>query len=67
MASEPSTSEKNLLDNDVNMDVEPLSDSITQINLSGILNKTIQSETQRESPVDEGLIQLTTFIETRGK
>ena len=38
-----------------------------QINLSGILNKTIQSETQRESPVDEGLIQLTTFIKTRGK
>ena len=28
MASEPSTSETNLLDNDINMDVEPLSDSI---------------------------------------
>ena len=67
MASEPSRSETNLLDNDVNMDVEPLSDSITQINLSGILNKTIQSETQRESPVDEGLTQSTTFIETQGK
>ena len=30
MASEPSRSETNLLDNDVNMDVEPLSDSVTQ-------------------------------------
>ena len=66
MTSQPSRSETNLLDGD-NMEVDPLSDSVTQINLSGILNKTIQPEPHGDSPVDEGLTQTTNFIETRGK
>ena len=66
MASQPSRSETNLLD-DNNMEVDPLSDSVTQINLSGILNKTLQPEPQKDSPVDEGPTQTITFIETRGK
>lgn len=49
------------------MEVDPLSDSVMQINLSGILNKTIQAEPQRDSPVDENSTQTTSFIETRGK
>ena len=55
MAAEPSKSETQLLDNA--MDVDPLSDSITHINLSGILNKSIQlqPEAQTETPVDERL------------
>ena len=65
MATQPSKSETDLLD--INMEVYPLSDSVTQINLSGILNKTIQPEPQRDSPVDDGPAQITTFIETKGK
>ena len=46
-------SESNLLDSE-NMEIDPLSDSVTRINLSGILNKSIQSEPKdEESPVDE--------------
>ena len=41
--------------------------SVTQINLSGILNKSIRTEPQEDSPVDEGPTQTTTFIDTRGK
>ena len=50
MATEPSKSETQLLDNA--MDVDPLSDSVTHINLSGILNKSIQlqPEAQTETP-----------------
>ena len=62
--AQPSRSETDLLD--INMQVDPLSDSVTQINLSGILNKTIQPESQRDSPVDDGPAR-TTFIETKGK
>ena len=40
MASQPSRSETNLLDSN-NMEVDPLSDSVTQMHLSGIMNKTI--------------------------
>ena len=65
MAAEPSKSETNLLDNI--MEVDPLSDSVTHINLYGILNKSIQPEGQKETPVDEGLTQTTNFIEVRGK
>ena len=69
MAAEPSKSETQLLDNA--MDVDPLSDSVTHINLSGILNKSIQlqPEAQIETPVDErlALTQPTNFIEVRGK
>ena len=69
MAAEPSKSETQLLDNA--MDVDPLSDSVTHINLSGILNKSIQlqPEAQIETPVDErlALTQTTNFIEVRGK
>ena len=60
MASEPSRSETNLLDSDNNMEVEPLNDSVTHINLSGILNKTIQPDIQRDTPVDEEMTQSTT-------
>ena len=64
MAAEPSKSETQLLDNA--MDVDPLSDSVTHINLSGILNKSIQlqPEAQIETPVDErlALTQTTNFI-----
>ena len=35
------------------MDVDPLNDSVTHINLSAILNKSIQPEGQKETPVDE--------------
>ena len=52
MTSQPSRSESNLLDAD-NMESDPLNDSVTQINLSGILNRTIQTETLSDSPVDE--------------
>ena len=38
-----------------------------QINLTGILNRTIQPEPQRDSPVDDGPTQTTSFIETKGK
>ena len=62
MATQPSRSETDLLD--INMEVDPLSDSVTQINL---LNKTIQPESQRDSPVDDGPAQAMTFIETKGK
>ena len=50
MATEPSKSEAQLLDNA--MDVDPLSDSVTHINLSRILNKSIQlqPEAQTETP-----------------
>ena len=65
MATQPSRSETDLLD--INMEVDPLSDSVTQINLSRILNKTIQPESQRDSPVDNSPAQTTTFIETKGK
>ena len=69
MATEPSKSETQLLDSA--MDVDPLSDSVTHINLSGILNKSIQlqPEAQTESPVDDTLTltQATNFIEVRGK
>ena len=53
MATEPSKSEAQLLDNA--MDVDPLSDSVTHINLAGILNKFIQlqPEAQTETPVDD--------------
>ena len=63
---EPSKSETSLLENE-NMEIDPLSDSVTQINLSGILNKTIQPDGPKETPVDEGPTQTTNFIETRGK
>ena len=63
---EPSKSETSLLEND-NMEVDPLSDSVTQINLSDILNKTIQPDGQKETPVDEGSIQIANFIKTRSK
>ena len=66
MANQPSRSETNLLDGE-NMEVEPLNDSVTQINLSGILNKTIQPQAQQDSPVDEGPTQIASFLETRGK
>ena len=66
MASQPSRSEIDLLE-DNNMEVDPLSDSVTQNNLSGILNKSIQAEPQGDSPVDEGPTQITSFLETRGK
>ncbi|MCG8624013.1 MAG: hypothetical protein MJE68_18735, partial [Proteobacteria bacterium] len=49
------------------MEVDPVSDSVTQINLSGILNISIRTEPQEDSPVDEGPTQTTTFIDTRGK
>ena len=69
MAAEPSKSETQLLDNA--MHVDPLSDSVTHINLSGILNKSIhlQPEALIETPVDERLTltQTTNFIEVRGK
>ena len=55
MAAEPSKLEAQLIDNA--MEVDPLSDSVTHINLSGILNKSIQlqPEAQTETPVDERL------------
>ena len=65
MATQPSRSETDLLV--INMEVDPLSDSVTQINLSRILNKTIQPESQRDSPVDNSPAQTMTFIETKGK
>ena len=65
MARELSESETNLLD--INMEVDPSSDSFIQINLSGILNKTIQSEGQYETPIDERLTQTTHSIEGRTK
>ena len=68
MATVPSELETNLLNNV--MDVDPLSDSVTHINLSGILNKSIQPEGQKETPVDDRLTQTTqtaNFIDVRGK
>ena len=65
MATVPSELETNLLDNV--MDVDPLSDSVTHINLSGILKKSIQPEGQKETPVDDRLTQMANFIDVRGK
>lgn len=65
MATAPSESETNLLDNV--MDVDPLSDSVTHINLSGILNKSVQPEGQKETSVDDRLTQTANFIDIRGK
>ena len=53
---EPSKSETSLLENE-NMKVDPLSDSVTQINLSGILHK-IQPAWQGEATVDEGVTDI---------
>ena len=39
------------------MEVEPLNDSITQINLS----QNHQPDIQRETPVDKGMTQSTTY------
>ena len=65
MATAPSNSETNLLDNV--LDVDPLSDSVTHIHLSGIINKSIQPEGQKETPVDDRLTQTANFIDVRGK
>ena len=65
MATLPSKSETNLLDNVMNVD--PLSNSVTHINLSGIFNKSIQPEGQKETPVDDRLMQMANFIDAKGK
>ena len=48
-------------------EVDPLSDSVTQINLSRVLNKTIQPEPQKDGPANDSPTQIISFIETKGK
>ena len=68
---QPTRSEMDVLDdNNMEMETDPLSASITQINLSGILNRTIRetsSNQSQDTPTPMGQSVQLSFIESKGK
>ena len=63
---QPTRSETNLLDENMDTNQDQLSDSITNINLLGILNKTMQQPPQPNSQIKE-VNDRAPFLESRGK
>ena len=66
----PTRSETNLLEENMEINQDPLSDSVTEINLSGILNKTILPQPPSRKTMQFGMefeTERTTFLDSKGK